>query len=75
MGFQHVGENLQADETITKVARESRFITLMPFDEAALWLLAQVCASPNVFATSDRMDKDLPMPISSARMPPPVSGC
>jgi hypothetical protein len=75
MRFQHVGENLQADGTTTKVARESRFTALIPFDEDALRLLAQLWASSNVFVISDRMDKDLPMPISSARMPPPVSEC
>jgi hypothetical protein len=48
-------------------------VTQVPFVNGALPLLAQARALSRVFVTSDSMDKDLPMPISSARMPPPVS--
>lgn len=48
-------------------------MTQVPFVNDALPLLAQSRAFSRVFVMSDSMDKDLPMPISSARTPPPVS--
>lgn len=73
--FLSVRRNLRADETTTNVARKTRFVELIPSVEEALRLAAQLWASSNVFVISDKMDNDFPMPISSARMPPPVSGC
>jgi hypothetical protein len=72
MIFQYTGKNLRADETTTKVAREGRLIALVSFDGAAL---AQAWASSNVFIIRDSIERVLPIPISSARMPPPVSEC
>lgn len=58
---------------MTRVAREVCFAAQIPFDNGSDPLLAHILAFSRVFAMSDKMDSDLPMPISSARTPPPVS--
>ena len=63
--------NLRAEETTIKVARVRRFG--FGWSAKAWSPLVQASLLSSVFATRERMESDFPMPMSSARIPPPLS--
>ena len=65
--------DIRADHTITNVPRTRLFGWIFSSGEGKTSSAAQLWPSRNVFITRDRIDKDLPIPISSARIPPPNS--
>jgi len=65
--------DILAEGTITSVACE-RCSNVSPAGTLNFGSSAQREASSRVFVISAKIDKDFPIPISSARIPPPVSG-